>query len=207
MGGTLISHPIYCMNSTPKPSGKLIIFSAPSGSGKTTLVRHLLEQDFLGLAFSISATSRPPRGNEIDGKDYYFLSEQDFKQRVFNGDFLEWEEVYSGSMYGTLREEVERIWAEGKTVIFDMDVVGGLNLKSLYGDKALAVFVKPPSMEELEARLRGRATDSDDKIRQRLAKARKELGRADRFDHVLLNNDLDTAKKEATNLIKVFLGK
>ncbi len=189
------------------PQGKLIIFSAPSGSGKTTLVHHLLTQKELGLAFSISATSRPARGEEVNGKDYYFLSEEAFKQRVFNGDFLEWEEVYSGTLYGTLRSEVERIWAEGKTVIFDMDVVGGLNLKSLYGDKALAVFVKPPSMEVLEERLRGRATDSDDKIRQRLAKARKELGRADRFDHILLNKDLDTAKQEATQLVKLFLGK
>lgn len=195
------------MTNTQKPSGKLIIFSAPSGSGKTTLVRHLLTQDELGLAFSISATSRPPRGKEVDGKDYYFLSEEDFKKRVFNGDFLEWEEVYSGSMYGTLREEVERIWQEGKTVIFDMDVVGGLNLKSLYGNDALAVFVMPPSIEVLEQRLRGRATETEDKLRQRLAKARKEIGRADRFDHILLNNDLETAKKEATNLLKVFLGK
>jgi guanylate kinase len=189
------------------PTGKLIIFSAPSGSGKTTLVRHLLTKEELGLAFSISATSRPPRGQEVDGKDYYFLSEDEFKARVFHGDFLEWEEVYSGTLYGTLREEVERIWGEGKTVIFDMDVVGGLNLKSLYGEQALAIFVKPPSMEVLEERLRGRATDSDDKIRQRLAKARKELGRADRFDHILLNNDLETAKSEAAQLIKDFLAK
>jgi guanylate kinase len=190
-----------------KPKGKLIIFSAPSGSGKTTLVRHLLKQEELGLAFSISATSRAPRGNEKHGKDYYFLSEEGFKQQVFDGKFLEWEEVYSGTLYGTLLSEVERIWAEGKTVIFDMDVVGGLNLKSLYGDQALAVFVKPPSVEILEERLRGRATDSDDKIRQRMAKARKELGRADRFDHVLLNNDLNTAKQEAVQLVKLFLGK
>lgn len=187
--------------------GKLIIFSAPSGSGKTTLVRHLLGNDELGLSFSISATSRLPRGEEKDEVDYYFLSEEDFKQKVFDGQFLEWEEVYSGTLYGTLRSEVERIWNEGKTVIFDMDVVGGLNLKSLYGDKALAVFVKPPSIEVLEERLRGRATDSDDKIRQRMAKARKELGRADRFDHVILNNDLDKAQKEATQLVKLFLGK
>ena len=188
------------------PNGKLIIFSAPSGSGKTTLVHHLLKQN-LGLEFSISATSRSPRGEEINGKDYYFLSQDEFRQRVLDGEFLEWEEVYSGTLYGTLRSEVERIWSEGKTVIFDMDVVGGLNLKGLYGDKALAIFVKPPDMEELERRLRGRATDSDDKIRQRLAKARKELGRADRFDYILVNNDLSVAKKEAENLIKVFLGK
>lgn len=187
--------------------GKLIIFSAPSGSGKTTLVHHLLEQDDLGLEFSISATSRKPRGKEVNGKDYYFLSGDEFRSRVLNGEFLEWEEVYSGTMYGTLRSEVERIWSEGKTVIFDMDVVGGLNLKGLYKDQALAVFVMPPSIEILEQRLRGRKTDSEDKIRQRLAKARKELGRSDRFDHVLLNNDLATAKQEAYNLVKIFLGK
>lgn len=186
---------------------KLVIFSAPSGSGKTTLVRHLLQQEELRLSFSISATSRKPRGTEEHGKDYYFLSEDEFKQKVINGDFLEWEEVYSGTKYGTLISEVERIWNEGKTVIFDMDVVGGLNLKALYGDKALSVFVMPPSIEELEKRLRGRQTDSEDKIRQRLAKARKELGRSDRFDHVLLNNDLELAKKEAYNLVKIFLGK
>lgn len=188
-------------------SGKLIIFSAPSGSGKTTLVRHLLKQKDLGLAFSISATSRAPRGQEQHGKDYYFLSENEFKDRVLAGDFLEWEEVYSGTKYGTLLSEVDRIWQQGKTVIFDMDVVGGLNLKGLYGAKALSVFVMPPSLEELEKRLRGRQTDSEDKIRQRLAKARKELGRSDRFDHVLLNNQLDTAKNEAYQLVKEFLGK
>lgn len=188
-------------------SGKLIIFSAPSGSGKTTLVHHLLNQPELGLQFSISATSRAPRGNEVHGKDYYFLSEEEFKDRVIAGDFLEWEEVYSGTKYGTLRSEVERIWQKGQSVIFDMDVVGGLNLKGLYADKALSVFVMPPSLEELEKRLRGRQTDSDDKIRQRLAKARRELGRSDRFDHILLNNDLATAKVEAYNLVKIFLGK
>lgn len=187
-------------------SGKVIIFSAPSGSGKTTLVRHLLKQN-LGIEFSISATSRPPRGDEENGRDYYFLSEDEFRRRVLHGDFIEWEEVYSGSMYGTLRSEVERIWRNGHAVIFDMDVVGGLNLKSLYADKALAIFVKPPSIEILEKRLRGRQTDSEDKIRQRLAKARKELGRADRFDHILLNNDLDVAKKEAESLVRLFLGK
>lgn len=187
-------------------SGKVIIFSAPSGSGKTTLVKHLLSRN-LGLEFSISATSRPPRGEEVDGKDYYFLSEDEFRRRVLNGDFIEWEEVYSGSMYGTLRSEVERIWSHGKCVIFDMDVIGGLNLKSLYADKALAIFVMPPSMEVLEKRLRGRDTDSEDKIRQRMAKARKEIGRADRFDHILLNNDLETAKKEAESLVRLFLGK
>lgn len=187
-------------------SGKLIIFSAPSGSGKTTIVRHLLEQ-VLDLEFSISATSRAPRGAEKDGEDYYFLTQDEFRKRVQKGDFLEWEEVYSGTMYGTLRSEVERIWNKGSHVVFDMDVVGGLNLKSLYGDRALAIFVKPPSMEILEQRLRGRDTEDEDKIRQRLAKARKELGRSDRFDHILLNNDLDTACREAANLVRLFLGK
>ncbi len=187
-------------------SGKVIIFSAPSGSGKTTLVKHLLGCD-LGLEFSISATSRAPRGDEQDGRDYYFLSSEEFRERVLKGDFIEWEEVYSGSMYGTLRAEVERIWSEGKTVIFDMDVVGGLNLKSLYQEDALAIFVMPPSMEELERRLRGRKTDDEDKIRQRLAKARKELGRSDRFDHILLNNELEMAKKEAEERVRQFLGK
>ena len=188
-------------------SGKLIIFSAPSGAGKTTLVRHLLQQEGLDLAFSISATSRAPRGQEVNGKDYYFLSDEDFTKRVLNGDFIEWEEVYAGTKYGTLRSEVERIWATGQTVIFDIDVVGGLNLKSLYGDKALAIFVMPPSEDELAKRLRGRNTDSEDKIRQRLAKARKEIGRSDRFDHILVNKDLEVAKKEAESLLKVFLGK
>lgn len=184
---------------------KLIIFSAPSGSGKTTLVHHLLDQEELGLAFSISATSRAPRGKEREGQDYYFFSDEEFKEKVQAGDFLEWEEVYSGTKYGTLRSEVERLWSEGKTVIFDIDVVGGLNLKALYGDQALAVFVMPPSIEELERRLRGRQTESEDKIRQRLAKARKEIGRADRFDRVLMNQDLDRAKAEAYRLVKLFL--
>jgi guanylate kinase len=188
-------------------SGKLIIFSAPSGAGKTTLVRHLLQQEGLDLAFSISATSRAPRGEEVDGEDYYFLSDEDFTKRVLHGDFIEWEEVYAGTKYGTLRSEVERIWANGQTVIFDIDVVGGLNLKSLYGDKALAIFVMPPSEDELGKRLRSRNTDSEDKIRQRLAKARKEIGRSDRFDHILVNRDLEVAKKEAESLLKVFLGK
>jgi len=188
-------------------SGKLIIFSAPSGAGKTTLVRHLLQREELGLSFSISATSRPARGQEEQGKDYYFISDENFTKRVLHGDFIEWEEVYAGTKYGTLRSEVERIWAKGQTVIFDIDVVGGLNLKSLYGDKALAIFVMPPSEDELAKRLRSRNTDSEDKIRQRLAKARKEIGRSDRFDHILVNRDLEVAKKEAESLLKVFLGK
>ena len=185
---------------------KMIILSAPSGAGKTTLVRHLLAQEELSLAFSISATSRAPRGQEEDGKDYYYFSNAEFNRKIEQGAFLEWEEVYSGAKYGTLRAEIDRLWAAGKNVIFDIDVVGGLNLKSLYGDQALAVFVMPPDEEELERRLRGRETDSEDKIRQRLAKARKEIGRSDRFDHVLWNRDLDTAKKEAYSLVKLFVG-
>lgn len=190
---------------TTSPPGKLVVFSAPSGSGKTTLVRHLLKQPELGLQFSISATSRPPRGNEVHGRDYYFFSDEEFTRRVEQGDFLEWEEVYSGTKYGTLRAEVERIWKEQATVIFDIDVVGGLNLKSLYSKRTLAVFVMPPSLEELEARLRSRATDSEDQVRQRLAKARKELGRSDRFDRVLVNKDLDQAKDEAYQMVQTFL--
>jgi len=186
---------------------KMIIFSAPSGAGKTTLVRHLLQQPELELAFSISATSRAARGKEQHGKDYYFLSNEEFNKKVEDGAFLEWEEVYAGTKYGTLRSEIDRLWKEGKNVIFDIDVVGGLNLKSLYGDQALAIFVIPPNEEELERRLRSRDTDSDDKIRQRMAKARKEIGRSDRFDHILLNKDLDIAKTEAYQLVKLFLGK
>ncbi len=186
---------------------KMIIFSAPSGAGKTTLVRHLLQQPELELAFSISATSRAARGKEQHGKDYYFLSNEEFNKKVEDGAFLEWEEVYAGTKYGTLRSEIDRLWKEGKNVIFDIDVVGGLNLKSLYGDQALAIFVMPPNEEELERRLRSRDTDSDDKIRQRMAKARKEIGRSDRFDHILLNKDLDIAKTEAYQLVKLFLGK
>tara|TARA_Y100001934_G_C12300709_1_gene749747 strand:+ start:149 stop:706 length:558 start_codon:yes stop_codon:yes gene_type:complete len=185
----------------------MIIFSAPSGAGKTTLVRHLLQQPELELAFSISATSRAARGKEQHGKDYYFLSNEEFNKKVEDGAFLEWEEVYAGTKYGTLRSEIDRLWKEGKNVIFDIDVVGGLNLKSLYGDQALAIFVMPPNEEELERRLRSRDTDSDDKIRQRMAKARKEIGRSDRFDHILLNKDLDIAKTEAYQLVKLFLGK
>lgn len=192
--------------SSSSQKGKLIIFSAPSGSGKTTLVRHLLDQD-LDLEFSISATSRPPRGAEKHAKDYYFLNEEEFKAKVEAGDFLEWEEVYNGALYGTLRSEVKRIWASGKHVIFDMDVIGGLNLKQMYKDQALAVFVKPPSLEKLEERLRSRKTDSEDKIRQRLEKADRELQYAPQFDHILLNNDLSTAKTEAENLVKLFVGK
>lgn len=184
--------------------GRLLIFSAPSGSGKTTIVRHLLDQR-PDLSFSISATSRPPRGEEQHERDYFFLSEDEFRQKINKNAFLEWEEVYQGALYGTLKSEVERIWNEGKHVIFDMDVVGGLNLKSQFGDRALAVFVMPPDLEELERRLRHRGTDSEEKIRQRLEKASQELARAGEFDQVLINRDLELAKQEAIDCVKAFL--
>jgi len=186
-------------------NGKLVIFSAPSGAGKSTLVNYLLPQ-FPQLSFSISATSRAPRGQEEHGKDYYFLSSQEFKARVAQDELLEWEEVYAGTYYGTLRTEVERIWSEGKVVVFDIDVVGALNLKKQFGNRALALFVQAPSVEILEQRLRGRGTDSEEKIRQRVAKATIEMARAPEFDKVVVNDDLNTAKAEALAILKDFLG-
>ena len=186
-------------------NGKLVIFSAPSGAGKSTLVNYLLPQ-FPELCFSISATSRSPRGQEEYGKDYYFLSSEEFKARVAGDELLEWEEVYAGTYYGTLRSEVERIWAQGKVVVFDIDVVGALNLKKQFGDRALALFVQAPSVEILEQRLRGRGTDSEEKIQQRVAKATIEMARAPEFDKVVVNDDLDTAKAEALAILKDFLG-
>lgn len=186
--------------------GKLIVFSAPSGSGKTTIVRYLLAQEELKLDFSISATSREPRGNEVHGKDYYFLSLEDFKKKIKNDEFLEWEEVYRDNFYGTLKSEVERIWAKGKNVIFDIDVVGGLDIKHIYPEKTLAVFVKPPSIEELKIRLKKRQTESADKINMRVAKASIELATAPQFDHIIINNDLNTALEEAYSLVSDFVG-
>lgn len=185
--------------------GKLLVFSAPSGSGKTTIVRYLLEQKELNLAFSVSATSREPRGHEINGKDYYFMSTKDFKQHIKNDDFLEWEEVYRDNFYGTLKNEVERLWAEGKNVIFDIDVSGGLRIKKKFPEQTLAVFVKPPSIDELKIRLKKRSTESDDKINMRIAKASAELTTAPQFDVIVKNNDLETAKKEAYELVKEFV--
>lgn len=184
--------------------GKLIIFSAPSGSGKTTLVRHLLEA-LPELSFSISATSRAARGEEKHGKDYYFLSEEEFNLQVANDAFLEWEEVYKGTKYGTLKSEVQRLWGEGKHVIFDIDVIGGLNLKKQFGNNALAVFVKVPSLNELELRLRSRKTDSELKIIQRVSKAREETEYADQFDSIIVNDDLEKSKIEALHLVKDFI--
>ena len=184
--------------------GKLIIFSAPSGAGKTTIVKHLLQQGF-DLEFSISATSREPRHTETHGKDYYFLSGEEFLAKVGNDEFLEWEEVYEGTSYGTLKSEVERIREQGKNVVFDVDVVGGLNIKKYYGDEALAVFVQPPSVEELRTRLVGRSTDSEEKIAMRVAKAEHELSFAPQFDVVIVNDKLEDAFVEAEKIIADFL--
>jgi guanylate kinase len=184
--------------------GKLIIFSAPSGAGKTTLVKHLLGSG-LGLEFSISATSRQRRTGEKDGRDYYFLTAGAFRKKIEAGEFLEWEEVYEDHFYGTLKSEVQRIWDEGRHVVFDVDVIGGLNIKAFYGDMALSVFVMPPSSEVLEERLRGRSTESEQNMKKRLDKARKELGYASKFDHVLINDDLDKAKNEAVEVVQAFI--
>ncbi|MCB0461251.1 MAG: guanylate kinase [Flavobacteriaceae bacterium] len=185
--------------------GKLIVFSAPSGSGKTTIVRHLLKQEELNLEFSISATSREKRGEEVNGKDYYFLSAKEFKTKIKNEAFLEWEEVYRDNFYGTLKTEVERIWALGKHVIFDIDVSGGLRIKRKFPEQTLAVFVKPPSIDELKIRLKKRKTESADKINMRIAKASAELATAPLFDVVIENDNLDKALKEAYTLVSDFI--
>ncbi|MFT4669020.1 MAG: guanylate kinase [Flavobacteriaceae bacterium] len=185
--------------------GKLIVFSAPSGSGKTTIVQYLLNQKELNLDFSVSATSRDPRGDEKDGENYYFISLKDFKLHIKNGDFLEWEEVYRDNFYGTLKTEVERIWALGKHVVFDIDVVGGLRIKKKFPEKTLAVFVKPPSIDELKIRLKKRKTESDERINMRIAKASVELATAPQFDYIIENNDLDIALMEAKKLVLSFV--
>jgi guanylate kinase len=186
--------------------GKLIIFSAPSGSGKTTIVRYLLEQPELNLAFSVSATSRSRRGKEKHGEHYYFMTLSEFKRHIKNDDFLEWEEVYRDNFYGTLKSEVERLWAEGKNVIFDIDVAGGLRIKKKFPKETLAVFVKPPSVDELKIRLKKRSTESDEKINMRIAKASVELATAPQFDKIIRNYDLDTALREAHKLVADYLG-
>ena len=187
-------------------AGKLIIFSAPSGSGKSTIINYLLQQS-LRLRFSISATSRVPRGTEKNGVEYYFLTPEEFKARIAKGDFLEYEEVYTDKFYGTLKSEVERILNEGDNVIFDVDVVGGCNIKRFYGDRALSVFIQPPSIEELRKRLVGRGTDTPEVIESRIAKAEYELSFADKFDTVVINDDLETAKAKALQVIQAFLAK
>ncbi len=184
--------------------GKLFIFSAPSGSGKTTIVRTLLEKD-LDIEFSISATSRPKRENETDGKDYYFLSADDFKEKIDKDEFVEWEEVYENRFYGTLKSELERIWNQGKHVIFDVDVVGGLSIKKKYPDKALSIFIMPPSIEELEKRLILRSTDSIEDIETRINKAKEELNYAERFDIIIINDELENAIHESETAIKKFV--
>ena len=185
--------------------GKLLVFSAPSGSGKTTIVRHLLAQEDLNLEFSISCATREPRGQEVDGKDYYFISWEEFKKHIKAEEFVEWEEVYTNNYYGTLKSEVERIWAKGKNVIFDIDVSGGLRIKSKFPQETLAVFVKPPSVDELKRRLKQRSTESDEKINMRIAKAHVELATAPQFDTIIKNYDLDVAKQEAYLLVKDFI--
>jgi guanylate kinase len=185
--------------------GKLIVFSAPSGSGKTTIVRHLLGKEDLNLEFSISAATREARGEEVSGKDYYFMSLDEFKKHIKAEDFVEWEEVYRDNFYGTLKSEVERIWAQGKNVIFDIDVAGGLRIKHKFPEETLAVFVKPPSVDELKRRLKQRSTESDDKINMRIAKASVELATAPQFDVIIKNYDLPVALEEAYQLVKDFV--
>lgn len=184
--------------------GKAILFSAPSGCGKTTIIRELMGQ-FDCFGFSISATSRAPRGEEQHGHDYYFLSHDDFMKRVSEGEFLEWEEVYSGVCYGTLKSEVERLWKEGKVIVFDVDVNGGRNLKQHFGDQALSIFVMPPSIEVLEQRLRSRGTDSEEAIAKRLGRSAEELKQAPYFDCTVVNDDLKMAVEETRKLIEGFL--
>jgi guanylate kinase len=187
-------------------SGKAIIFCAPSGSGKTTIVKHLLEIDNR-LMFSVSACTRYKRENEVHGKDYYFLTHQDFKEKIVLDEFLEYEEVYGGNFYGTLKSEIDRIWEMGKVVLFDVDVVGGLNIKKYYGDQALAVFVKPPDVATLELRLRHRSTETEETLRIRVDKAVEELKFENQFEQVLLNDHLETALEKASVLVNDFISK
>jgi guanylate kinase len=183
---------------------KLVIISAPSGAGKTTIVKHLLESG-LNLGFSISATTRPPRGDEKDGIDYYFLSVAEFRKRIENNEFVEWEEVYEDLFYGTLKSELERIWSNGNHVIFDVDAKGGITLKKTFGTKSIAIFIMPPSVEELETRLIKRATDNAEKIRIRVGKSKEEMELANQFDCVIINHHLDKAKEEVLKIVASFL--
>jgi guanylate kinase len=187
-----------------KMKGKLVIISAPSGAGKTTIVKHLLDSG-LNLAFSVSATTRSLRGNEKDGVDYFFLTVDEFRKKIDNMEFVEWEEVYKDLFYGTLESELQRIWAEGNHVLFDVDVKGGISLKNKFGKDAIAIFIMPPSVGELENRLVKRGTDSPEKIRIRVDKAAEEIKLAEQFDIVLVNHQLDKAKEEALNIVSSFL--
>ena len=186
--------------------GKLIIFSAPSGSGKSTIINRLMQHPELHLAFSISCTSRAPRGTEKNGVEYFFLSPEEFKQRIANDEFLEYEEVYTDRFYGTLKQQVETQAARGENVVFDVDVKGGCNIKQFYGDRALSIFIQPPSIEELRKRLTGRATDAPEVIEQRIARAEFDLSCAPKFDRIVVNDDLDRAVEETLGIIKEFLG-
>ena len=185
-------------------SGKIVIFSAPSGSGKSTIIGQLLQQ-FPELEFSISATSRAPRGAERDGCEYYFLSGDEFRRRVAHGEFVEWEEVYQGTCYGTLRSELERIWAKNHVIVFDVDVKGGVNLKKIFGAQACSVFIMPPSIETLQQRLEGRGTDTPETIARRVAKASEEMTYAPHYDHVVLNDQLDVAVAETAQIVRSFI--
>ncbi len=183
---------------------KLIIFSAPSGSGKTSIVKEILKSD-IPFGFSVSATSRKARKGETHGKDYYFFDVEEFKNKINNNEFLEWEEVYHSQFYGTLKSEVERLRNQGKNVLFDVDVIGGLNIKNYYGDDALSIFIKAPSVEELKNRLKGRGTENDESLQKRLEKAEYEMSFASQFDVVVVNDNLDDAVKECLNLIREFI--
>ena len=185
-------------------TGKLIIFSAPSGSGKSTIINYLMQQN-LGLAFSISATSRAPRGTEQHGVEYFFLTPEEFREHIAAGEFLEYEEVYPDRFYGTLKAQVERQLEAGQHVVFDVDVVGGCNIKEFYGNRALSLFIQPPSIEELRRRLEGRGTDASEVIQQRIDKAEHELSFAPKFDRIIINDNLETAKAEALSIIKEFV--
>lgn len=191
---------------TSSKQHKCIIFSAPSGAGKTTIVQYLLSQN-LGLEFSVSACSRTPRENEINGKDYHFFPLEEFKAKIQRGEFIEWEEVYQNNFYGTLKSEIKRIWSAGKTVVFDVDVIGALNLKKIFKNQALAVFVKAPSIEILEERLRFRSTETEEKIQIRMNKARAEMKKAPEFDYILNNSELTQACEEAKSVVERFLQK
>jgi guanylate kinase len=186
--------------------GKIVIISAPSGAGKSTIVNHLLGKD-LNLEFSVSATTRNPRGKEKDGKEYYFMSVKEFRNRVRRGKFIEWEEVYKNQLYGTLKSEIARIWANGNHVLFDVDVKGGVNLKNIFGHKAISIFVMPPSLNELEKRLVKRGTDDPAKIRMRVEKAEEEIKLADQFDSIVINDNLGRAKNEVYKLVNNFICK